>query len=135
MKKLTKLLPCLLLTAALAIAIATALPTSAQAVDNSSISAQFAPGTTDAVCPVCNKMVTWKELTAKKTYSKDGDHYYLAQDLRWTESGSLFNIPKHRRRCGLPALKRQDHRLHPGPCSGRWQGHLECCGQRHCLQR
>lgn len=93
MKKLTKLLPCLLLSAALAVAIVTSLPTSAQAVDNSSISAQFAPGTTDAVCPVCNKMVTWKELTAKKTYSKDGDHYYLAQDLRWTESQSLFHIP------------------------------------------
>jgi len=49
-----------------------------------------------AVCPVCNKSVTWKPITqaANGTTAlgalNDGDHYYLAEDITYTGTDTYF---------------------------------------------
>lgn len=51
----------------------------------------FTQGTT-ALCPVCEKEVTWTALVAGDTgvALDDGDHYYLADDQTYTGSGNSF---------------------------------------------
>jgi len=66
----------------------------ANAVDNSDLA--FAAGSTDAVCPVCRKSVTWKPVT-QAAYGttrlgnlSGGDHYYLAEDIVYTGAENTF---------------------------------------------
>lgn len=51
----------------------------------------FAPGTTDAYCPVCEKTVTWTEVTTATGKLGDG-HYYLKTDQTKAE-GAFLTIP------------------------------------------
>ena len=57
-------------------------------IDNSNL--QFDAGTTNAYCSVCQKKVSWTALTDSTTMvvAKDGYHYYLADDLTVSLSGS-----------------------------------------------
>lgn len=56
---------------------------------------QFAEGTTDAWCPVCDKTATWTALTAGTEAIKPalGGHYYLAEDQVYNgTSGSFLSM-------------------------------------------
>ena len=63
-------------------------------VDNSNLS--FAAGTTKALCPVCNKTVTWTAVTQATYGTKQlgalsgGTHYYLAEDITYTGTADYF---------------------------------------------
>lgn len=54
----------------------------------------FAAGTTDAYCPVCNGTVTWTALATGTEPFKPtlGEHYYLAEDLTYTGSGAAYIV-------------------------------------------
>lgn len=66
-------------------------------VDNGPL--QFAPGTQEARCPVCEKTVTWTpfyqsgDTTARIGRPADGEHYYLAEDIVYTSSTAAFILP------------------------------------------
>jgi len=66
-------------------------------VDNSPL--QFAPGTTQAECPVCEKNVTWTAFHQSADTTKrigrpvDGGHYYLAEDILYTSDTAAFILP------------------------------------------
>ena len=50
----------------------------------------FDEGTTNAVCPVCDKKVTWTALTAEPiTLAKD-THYYLVSDVVYAKTGAGY---------------------------------------------
>lgn len=56
---------------------------------------QFAVGTTDAYCPVCDKTVTWSALSAQAAAIRPelGGHYYLAADQTYNgTSGSFLSM-------------------------------------------
>lgn len=56
---------------------------------------KFAEGTTDAFCPVCEKVVSWTVLTAQAEAIKPalGGHYYLAADQVYNgTSGSFLSM-------------------------------------------
>ena len=55
---------------------------------------QFASGTTDAYCPVCDKTVPWTALANADEPFKPtlGEHYYLPENLTYTGSGAAFLI-------------------------------------------
>lgn len=56
-------------------------------VDNSNL--VFDTGTTNALCPVCEKKVTWTAIS-KPVTAKDGGHYYLAEDVAFADDGTTF---------------------------------------------
>lgn len=56
-------------------------------VDNSNL--VFDEGTTNAYCPVCEKKVTWTAITTSKN-AKDGYHYYLPEDVSFSDDGKAF---------------------------------------------
>lgn len=53
---------------------------------------QFAAGTTDAYCPVCDRTATWVALAAGDTTLKPelGGHYYLAEDQIYKGTSGSF---------------------------------------------
>lgn len=53
-------------------------------IDNSDIDVKFAPGTTDAECPVCKKVVTWKAFVPGTASQGLTGHYYLTDDVTFT---------------------------------------------------
>lgn len=59
------------------------------------IESKFAEGTTDAVCPVCAKVVTWTPIyNDGKCYdlpeTETKTHYYLAEDITYSGSSTFF---------------------------------------------
>ncbi len=66
-------------------------------VDNGPL--QFAPGTAEAECPVCEKTVTWtafhqsEDTTVRIGRPADGAHYYLAEDILYTQDASFILPP------------------------------------------
>lgn len=61
---------------------------------------QFEEGTTNAVCPVCRKMVTWKPVDGSGVVSntaKTEQHYYLTDDVNFTDGvgADAFLNPGH----------------------------------------
>ena len=62
--------------------------TATRAIDNSNLI--FDAGTKNAYCPVCEKKVTWTALADSTTMvvATNGNHYYLAEDLTVSLSGS-----------------------------------------------
>jgi len=66
-------------------------------VDNGPL--QFAPGTAEAECPVCEKTVTWTAFHQSADTTKrigrpaDGAHYYLAEDILYTQDASFILPP------------------------------------------
>lgn len=62
----------------------------------SDIELKFAEGTTDAVCPVCAKMVTWTPIYKDSDYielpnnASAKTHFYLAEDVTYTGSYTFF---------------------------------------------
>ena len=61
--------------------------------DNSVL--RFEDGTTKAVCPYCERVVTWKALgsTDKKVDLTGGEHYYLAEDITYSGNEWLLRAP------------------------------------------
>lgn len=53
-------------------------------IDNSDIDVKFAPGTTDALCPACNKVVTWTAFVPSDKSQGLTGHYYLTDDVTFT---------------------------------------------------
>ena len=51
---------------------------------------QFAEGTTDAVCPVCEKTVTWTALGDTNLVGASGGHYYLPKSIEYTGSSTNY---------------------------------------------
>jgi len=51
---------------------------------------QFAEGTTDAVCPVCEKVVTWTAAGTTAQVGVSGGHYYLTKSVEYTGSTSNY---------------------------------------------
>ena len=51
---------------------------------------QFAEGTTDAFCPVCEKLVTWTALGSTNQVGASGGHYYLSKSIEYTGSSSNY---------------------------------------------
>ena len=56
---------------------------------------KFAEGTTDAICPVCAKMVTWTPIYDDNTAydlpeTETKTHYYLAEDINYSGSSTFF---------------------------------------------
>ena len=51
---------------------------------------QFEEGTTDAVCPVCEKVVTWTALGTTNQVGASGGHYYLAKPVEYTGSSANY---------------------------------------------
>ena len=51
---------------------------------------QFAENTTDAVCPVCEKTVTWTALGDTNLVGASGGHYYLPKSIEYTGSSTNY---------------------------------------------
>lgn len=51
---------------------------------------QFKEGTTEAVCPVCEKTVTWTALGDTNLVGASGGHYYLPKSIEYTGSSTNY---------------------------------------------
>jgi len=59
------------------------------AVDNTKL--VFAPETTNAVCPICKKTVTWTELTDAMSTLTTG-HYYLSKSIERSNAKLMMSV-------------------------------------------
>ena len=67
----------------------TKTPVDMNAISTESLS--FAPGTSEALCPICDRKVVWTAAAAEKSiYPGDGAHYYLPEDITFDGTADAY---------------------------------------------